>query len=139
MAPQASKQAAEKPCCARDWREKRDTRETRNPKLKVQGSKFQEPRPRTPTRPAFPARRASLARLTIHIGSCTSNGINSEQVPGAFSVLTIPSLSSQASAQSEKRFLTLFPDYLFRLQAALNFTITNREAEDEEIRCVLLC
>lgn len=40
------------------------------------------------------------------ITSCTSNVINSEQVPGSFSVLTISSLSSQASAQSEKRFLT---------------------------------
>ena len=40
------------------------------------------------------------------IHSCTSTGIDSEQVPGAFSVLTISSLSPQASAQSEKRFLT---------------------------------
>jgi hypothetical protein len=45
------------------------------------------------------------------LASCSSNGLNSEQVPGPFSVLTISSLSRQASAQSEKRFLTpfLFP------------------------------
>ena len=43
----------------------------------------------------------------IDIGSCTSNGVNSEQVPGTFSILTISSLPSQASAQSEKRFQTL--------------------------------
>ena len=42
------------------------------------------------------------------IGSCTSNGINSEKVSGNFFVLTISSLSPQASEQSEKRFLTLF-------------------------------
>lgn len=40
------------------------------------------------------------------IASCTSNGSNSELVPGTFSVLTISSLYSQASAQSEKGFLT---------------------------------
>ena len=34
------------------------------------------------------------------IGYCASNGINSEQAPGSFSVLTISSLSPQASAQS---------------------------------------
>jgi hypothetical protein len=45
-----------------------------------------------------------------HIGivSCTSNGISSEQVPGTLSVLTISSLSPQASAQIEKRLLTPF-------------------------------
>jgi hypothetical protein len=43
-----------------------------------------------------------------HIGSCTSNGLNSEQIPGTFPVLTISSLSREASAQSEKRFLTPF-------------------------------
>ena len=42
------------------------------------------------------------------IGCCTSNGINSEQVPGTFSVLTISSLSPQTSAQSEKKLLTPF-------------------------------
>ena len=42
------------------------------------------------------------------IGSCKSNGINPEKVPSTFSALTISSLSPQASAQSEKRFLTLF-------------------------------
>ena len=39
------------------------------------------------------------------IGSYMSNGINSEKVSGTFSVLTMSSLSPQASAQSEKRFL----------------------------------
>ena len=39
------------------------------------------------------------------IGSCTSNGIDSEQVPGTVSVLTISSLPSQPSAQRAKRFL----------------------------------
>lgn len=38
------------------------------------------------------------------IASCTSNSINSEQIPGTFSVLTISSLSPQASAQSGKSF-----------------------------------
>ena len=42
------------------------------------------------------------------IGSCTSNGIDSEKVPGSFSMLTISSLSPQASARSGKRFLTPF-------------------------------
>jgi hypothetical protein len=42
------------------------------------------------------------------IGSCKSNSINSEQVPGTFFLLTISSLSPQTSAQSKKRFLTLF-------------------------------
>jgi hypothetical protein len=37
-----------------------------------------------------------------------SNGINAEQVSGSFPILTILSLSPQASAQSEKNFLTLF-------------------------------
>ena len=36
------------------------------------------------------------------IGSCTSNGINSEQVPGTFSVLTISSLSIGISTNLEK-------------------------------------
>ncbi len=35
------------------------------------------------------------------IGCCPSNSLNSEEVPGPFSVLTISSLSVQASAQSE--------------------------------------
>ena len=39
------------------------------------------------------------------IDCCTSNSLNSEQVPGTFSILMISSLSPQASAQSEKRFL----------------------------------
>jgi len=37
-----------------------------------------------------------------HIGSCKSNSLNSEQVPGTLSALTISSLSRQASAQREK-------------------------------------
>jgi len=44
----------------------------------------------------------------IGIASCTSNGIDSEQVPGPFSVLTSSPLAPQASAQGEKRFLTPF-------------------------------
>jgi hypothetical protein len=42
------------------------------------------------------------------IGCCTSNSLNSEQVPGTFSALTISSVSPQTSAQREKRFLTPF-------------------------------
>ena len=44
-----------------------------------------------------------------HIGSCTSNGIDWEQVPGTCSMLTMSSPSSQASAQSEKKV----PDTIF--------------------------
>ena len=40
------------------------------------------------------------------IGCCTSNGIDSGKVPGAFFVLTISALSPQASSQREKRLLT---------------------------------
>ena len=47
-----------------------------------------------------------------HIGPRTSNGIDSEQVPGIFSILTISSLSPQTSAQSEKRFLRPFSPLL---------------------------
>jgi hypothetical protein len=42
------------------------------------------------------------------IGCCTSNGINSEQVPGTFLVLTTSLPSPPTSAQSEKRLLTRF-------------------------------
>ncbi len=42
------------------------------------------------------------------IGCCTSNSLYSEQVPGTFPLLTISSRFSQASAQSEERFLTPF-------------------------------
>ena len=42
------------------------------------------------------------------IGCYTSNSLNSEQVLGTFSVLTISLLSPQTSAQREKRFLTPF-------------------------------
>ena len=42
----------------------------------------------------------------IGIASCTSNGINSEKVSGTFFTLTISSLSPQASARREKRFLS---------------------------------
>lgn len=42
------------------------------------------------------------------IGSYKSNNINSEQVLGTFSVLTISSLSPQASVRSEKKLLTSF-------------------------------
>ena len=44
------------------------------------------------------------------IGSSKSNGIDLEQMPGTVSVRTISSLSPQTSAQSEKRFLTLFSE-----------------------------
>lgn len=43
-----------------------------------------------------------------HIGSCTSNSINSEQVSGTVCVFTISSLTPQASARSERRFSTHF-------------------------------
>ena len=49
-----------------------------------------------------------LPPIHHHIGYGTSNGIDSEQVPGIFSVLTISSVSPQTSAQREKRFLTPF-------------------------------
>ena len=55
----------------------------------------------------FQARRSSTPDHH-RIGSCTSNSIDSKQVPGIFSVLTISSLSPQTSAQREKRFLTPF-------------------------------
>ena len=42
------------------------------------------------------------------ISSCTSTGVDSDQVPGAFSVPTISLPSPRASVQSEKRFLTPF-------------------------------
>jgi len=42
------------------------------------------------------------------IGCCTSNILNSEQVPGTFSTLTISSLALQASAEIVIRFLTPF-------------------------------
>jgi len=44
----------------------------------------------------------------LQIGCCKSNGITSGQVSGKFSRLTISSLSPQAFARSEKRFLTPF-------------------------------
>ena len=53
-----------------------------------------------------PARSCGLLPPHHHrLASCTSNSLNSEQVPGTFSVLTISSLSPQASARSGKRFL----------------------------------
>ena len=42
-------------------------------------------------------RTSDPARLTIPIGSCMSNSIDSEQEPGTFFLPTISSLSSQAS------------------------------------------
>lgn len=42
------------------------------------------------------------------IGSWTSNNINSEQIPGTVSLLTISSISPQKLAQSKKWFLTPF-------------------------------
>ena len=42
------------------------------------------------------------------IGSYKSNGIDSEQVLGTFSILTSSSLTSQASAQRETWFLRHF-------------------------------
>ena len=45
--------------------------------------------------------------------SCTSNGINSEEVPGTFSTFTISSLSPETSAQ----FLTPFSCSAGRLNA----------------------
>jgi hypothetical protein len=48
------------------------------------------------------------------IGYHAINGIDSEQVPGSFSALTISSLSPQISAQSETGFLTpLFMSLMF--------------------------
>jgi len=49
---------------------------------------------------------SSTSQSPSRIGSCTSNGINSDHVPGTFSILTISSLSPQASARSGNRFLT---------------------------------
>ena len=92
MAPQASKQATET-YAARDWREKRDTREKRNPKFRVRSSENS-------------ALRTQHSELPI--GSCTSNGIDSEEVLGTFSILAISSLSQQSLAQRKKRFLKPF-------------------------------
>lgn len=64
------------------------------------------------------------------IGCCTSNGINSEQVPGTFSALTISSLSPQASAQSEKWFLTIF--IIQSVAFERRFASANRGAEAHE-------
>ena len=62
-----------------------------------------------------------------HIGFCTSNGIKSEQVPGTFSVLTISSLSPQASAQSEKKFFTPFPEPPFQNLKTVITSATTRQ------------
>lgn len=48
------------------------------------------------------------------IASRTSSGINLEQAPGNFTVLTISSHSPQASIQTEKRFMTPFPGLSMR-------------------------
>jgi hypothetical protein len=53
------------------------------------------------------------------IGYCTNNGIDSEQVPGTFSVHTISSPSPRISAQSEQWFLTPFLSPLSYLLSAL--------------------
>ena len=45
------------------------------------------------------------------IGCCASNGIDSEQIHGAFSALWISSLARQATVQSKKRFLTPFSSF----------------------------
>jgi hypothetical protein len=50
----------------------------------------------------FQARR--LLPPYHHLASCTSTGVNPEQVPGSFSALTISSLSPQAWTEEEKRF-----------------------------------
>ena len=42
------------------------------------------------------------------IGCCAGNRINSEQIPGNFSILASSSPSLHVSAQREKRFLRLF-------------------------------
>ena len=63
----------------------------------------------------FPKVRSSTSRSPrIGIASGTSNSVNSEKVPGTFSVLNNSSLSPQASAQTEKKFLTPFSDLIFR-------------------------
>ena len=49
------------------------------------------------------------------IGCCASKGLNSEQVPGTFPVLTVSSLSPKALVHSEKRFLTPFPWFFYRI------------------------
>ena len=87
MAPQASKQTA-KNYAARDWREKHTA------KFRVRSSENSGPR---------------TQNQELQIGSCTSNGIDWEQVPGTCSMLTMSSPSSQASAQSEKKV----PDTIF--------------------------
>lgn len=58
--------------------------------------------------------QASISRPSTRLGSSTSNGIDSEQVPGTFSVIRISSISTTASSRSEGRFLTpfLFPNDL---------------------------
>jgi subtilisin family serine protease/translation initiation factor IF-1 len=59
------------------------------------------------------------------IASCTSNGINSKQVSGTFSVLTISSLSPQTSAKREKRFLGAFSCFFFSLLIVADFVCTS--------------
>ena len=51
--------------------------------------------------------RSSIPR-SPHIASATSNNVDSANVPGTFSALSITSLSPQASAQTEKMFLASF-------------------------------
>ena len=56
------------------------------------------------------------------IGSWTSNSINSEQVPGTFSLLTISSISPQKLAQSKKWFLTPFACFTLLGLLSVSFT-----------------
>ena len=53
----------------------------------------------------FEVPKLSTQNSELPIGSCTSNGIDSEQVPGAFSIPKISSRYPQASAQNEGRLL----------------------------------
>ncbi len=56
------------------------------------------------------SKKCSLLPPDHHrIGCYTTNSLNSEQVSGSFSMLTILSLSPQTSARSEQRFLTPLP------------------------------
>ena len=49
------------------------------------------------------SKKCGLLPSDHRIGSSTSNGIDSEQVPGTCSVLTRPPRSPQGSAQRKKR------------------------------------
>ena len=72
--------------------------------------------------------RSSTSRSPI--GSCTSNGIDSDQVPGTFSVLTIsPRHQRKAGKGCQAVFMPRIPFLCqyWRKQGRANFSVTRRE------------